>query len=136
MDKLILIQLPISGALFLLIWFVQILHYPIFYFIDEKRFPESMVFHQKFISFLTLPLMLIELVLSVYAVYLNYAWSYYVLGIVGLIWLSTFLVQVPLHNKLLAQKDHILIKKLIQSNWIRTWLWTLKTVIVVYLAFA
>ena len=53
-----------------------------------------------------------------------------VLGLVVAIWLSTFLVQVPLHNALAAGKDPLLIERLISTNWWRTGLWTLKAILV------
>jgi len=43
-----------------------------------------------------------------------------------LIWISTFFIQVPLHKKIAYKRDLRKIKKLILSNLIRTFLWTLK----------
>jgi len=54
------------------------------------------------------------------------------LGLVLLIWLSTFLIQVPIHNQLGIGKDSFLIKRLVQTNWIRTILWTSKAIWISY----
>lgn len=43
-----------------------------------------------------------------------------------LIWVSTFLIQVPIHNRLSKTKKSKQIRMLINSNIIRTILWTLK----------
>jgi hypothetical protein len=110
------------------IWIVQIVHYPSFAFINKESFKESMMFHQKKISFIVIPLMALEVLVLVfdemtYRNYLN-------LLIVGLIWLCTFFIQVPIHNRLLHGYDEFLIKKLAKMNWIRTCLWTLKLVVI------
>ncbi len=130
MNHITLVHLFSSAALFLLIWFVQIVHYPLFRFLDEENFHESMIFHQRSISFIVMPLMLVELVICLYHAYLGQDLSYPILGVVIIIWLTTFFISVPLHNKLLLGKDDAVIDKLINSNWIRTLLWTLKAFLV------
>jgi hypothetical protein len=42
------------------------------------------------------------------------------------LWLSTFLIQVPLHETLSSEWSEETIRELIHSNWIRTTLWTLR----------
>lgn len=45
--------------------------------------------------------------------------------LVGLIWLSTFLQAVPLHNQIAAgQASPEILSSLVRVNWIRTMLWT------------
>ena len=57
--------------------------------------------------------------------------------LVLLIWLSTFLIQVPLHNALSKEKNTEKLSKLIFSNWIRTILWTSRSILMIlFLAFA
>ena len=46
-----------------------------------------------------------------------------------LIWLSTFVIQVPLHQELTKKKENKLIQRLINTNWIRTILWSVKLVL-------
>jgi hypothetical protein len=59
------------------------------------------------------------------------------LVIVALIWLSTFLIQVPLHNALSKEKQSEKLSKLICTNWIRTILWTARSILMIlFLAFA
>lgn len=48
---------------------------------------------------------------------------------VALIWLVTFFIQVPLHNKLSEARDKEAISRLVSSNWIRTSLWSLKSIL-------
>lgn len=45
---------------------------------------------------------------------------------VAVTWLSTLVLQVPLHNRLHRGKDDAVIRRLIATNWIRTAAWTIK----------
>ncbi len=115
-------QLALSGALFTLIWLVQLLIYPSFK-LAFQNFSECMLHHQNRISWVVIPLMTGELIVTVMQK------NVILIGIVGLIWLSTAFIQVPLHKKLLNNSPE-LVERLIQSNWIRTILWTIKLLIV------
>lgn len=122
------LNLVITGALIGLIWIVQLVHYPSFHFIAEIDFSAFHGHHTRSITWIVLPLMLGELALGFYlAAQANWAMSYlWPFVMVVLLWLSTFLVQVPLHNALGAGKDPALIDRLVQTNWWRTALWTIK----------
>ncbi len=108
-----------------LIWLVQLLIYPSFSYYDPQIFGTAMVSHQGRISWVVIPLMLTELALAVMEAWtLRTSISFILLGIVLSIWLTTFLLQVPQHQKLLQGKDERKIQNLIRGNWIRTILWT------------
>jgi hypothetical protein len=130
MEEIKTIQVILSSALMILIWLIQILHYPFFKFIDEKDFSLAMLFHQRAISCIATPLMLLELTIAIYFSYLDLPYSQLVLAMVMAIWLSTFIIQVPLHKKLLKTKDSKLIGLLYKTNWIRTLLWSSKAIVV------
>jgi hypothetical protein len=124
------LHLIVTFGLVVLIWIIQVLHYPSFGFYEEQNFSQAMHFHQQRITLITLPLMVSEIILAVYV--LNQSQNIYTnssLILVGLIWLSTFFIQVPLHEKLLKSKEPILIAKLVKTNWIRTFLWSFKLMI-------
>ena len=120
----------ISWGLFVLIWVVQLVHYPSFQYIDKEQFADFHLHHTRSISFIVLPLMLLELGLAGILVWQQgFQWNYLIpLILVLLIWASTFLVQVPDHNRLAAGKDVAIATRLVQTNWIRTVLWTLKAI--------
>jgi hypothetical protein len=112
-----------------IIWLVQLVHYPAYHYIAADKFQRYQKFHTKNITKIVLPLMLAEL-LS--AILLAITWwpsfhSLANLAIVILIWLATFLISVPIHQKLNLTYDATLIKKLINTNWIRTILWSLRS---------
>lgn len=131
---LLLTQLLSTLAMFGLIWFVQVVHYPLFALVDDPRFASS---HATRTTYVVAPLMLLEISSS--SALLRAAWrpSFFTAteawlgaGLVGVIWLSTALLQVPLHNKL--QKRHSVAdaQRLVATNWVRTVAWTLRAALV------
>lgn len=114
-----------------LIWFVQLVHYPSFAFAGEP-FSEFHRHHSFFTGVIVMPVMLTELLTSGWLWTKSAGWldipstGFY---LVMLIWICTAVLQVPLHRKLSKGKDPQLIKRLIQTNWIRTFLWTIKAIL-------
>lgn len=47
--------------------------------------------------------------------------------LLSIVWVSTFLLQVPLHNALNHAYDSEKIRRLVKTNWIRTLAWTLRS---------
>lgn len=117
-----------------LIWVIQILHYPSFLFIDKNKNIAFSQFHQQRISFLVIPFMILELASLVYLIIkFPLKIEFYILGLLlGLIWISTFLLQVPCHHEL-SQGNIKVINKLIKTNWIRTIAWSIKTSLMIIL---
>ncbi|RAP29526.1 hypothetical protein DID78_03530 [Candidatus Marinamargulisbacteria bacterium SCGC AG-343-D04] len=114
------------------IWFVQIVHYPLFAYVPKYSRIEYSRKHQQWISVLVMPGMLIEaisLVLLGKEMLFNQQWILMLLSLL-IIWGSTFFLQVPCHNNLLKDPNDRIVRKLVSTNWIRTFFWTLKTIIV------
>ncbi|MBL7648752.1 MAG: hypothetical protein JNK74_21455 [Candidatus Hydrogenedentes bacterium] len=114
-----------------LIWTIQIAHYPAFRYIAGPKFIEFEAFHQRQISRVVVPLMLVELFTA--AALLGWRPAtlpvhFAITGglLVAAIWACTFAVQVPLHNRLTQGYDRAAIDALVNSNWIRTALWSLR----------
>ena len=59
------------------------------------------------------------------------AW-YGSLAFLLVIWLSTAMVQVPLHERLASRFEPTLHQKLVSGNWIRTVSWSARMICVVY----
>ena len=124
------LNLYVTIGLVVLIWLVQILQYPFFRYLDRENFLEAMLFHQNRITIIVMPLMAAEIIICILLTVLYPSLSTYLqMALVTLIWLSTFFIQVPLHNQLLNGPNLDVIKKLTLSNWIRTGLWTLKLIL-------
>lgn len=125
-------QLALSAGLVVLIWLIQLLHYPSFHFFDPRSFSTAMAFHQARISLVVVPLMLGELALTSWVTYQSPSSSNLaIFACVAGVWISTFVLQVPLHHQLVAYTPET-INRLVLTNWIRTALWTIKLVIVLY----
>lgn len=126
-----------SATLFLvgLIWTIQWVHYPLFDHVGPDGFAAYEAEHSRRITPLVGPLMLLELATAVMLTF-GYAppWFSREIAVAGLlalvaIWLSTALLQVPCHNRLLQAFDRDVIRLLVLTNWIRTLLWTARGVL-------
>ena len=114
-----------------LIWTIQLVHYPSFIYVDPDTFVAFERFHTVRISIIVIPLMLCELVVAGGLIHI----SGYTLNttvpfiLVVLIWFSTAVLSVPCHRKLAMGKDTAVITRLVNTNWLRTILWTAKGII-------
>lgn len=118
-----------------LIWFVQIVHYPLFASVGTAEFAAYSRSHQSLTTFVVGPPMLVEALTAVLLVSSRPAsvpawmpWTGLVL--VGIIWLSTAALQVPAHARLAGGFDGATAAALVSTNWIRTIGWTLRGVLV------
>ena len=66
MNTLLLVNLAVSWALVGLIWTIQLVHYPSFSFVAEDHFLEFHRHHTRSITWVVMPLMLVELALAFY----------------------------------------------------------------------
>ena len=116
-----------------LIWVVQLVHYPSFQYIKEDEFVKFEKFHTLRIALLATPLMLLEVLLGATLIYVsNFSIKFIVAFLfVIAIWISTFMLSVPCHKKLLQGKDVSIIKRLVATNWLRTFFWTAKSYLLV-----
>ncbi|MEM9822690.1 MAG: hypothetical protein AAF985_16530 [Bacteroidota bacterium] len=126
MNVLTTVYLAVSWMLVGLIWVIQLVHYPSFRFIAKDQFLAFHRHHTFQITFIVMPLMLSELGLAIYFFWGNELGSIalWQLIVVVVIWASTFLIQIPMHNRLGEGKEEQTIRQLVNSNWLRTVLWT------------
>ena len=111
-----IIQLTTSSMMTGIIWIIQRVHYPGFIYVKEGRTQEFHAMHTSGISPVVAPLMIIELLSSAGLVYFGLQYGWLILSINLLIWLSTFLLQVPIHNKLGTVWNLDLINRLVSTN--------------------
>ncbi|MBY0317080.1 MAG: hypothetical protein K2Q26_16290 [Bdellovibrionales bacterium] len=116
-----------------IIWIIQAIHYPVFSMIDTKRFPEFCGKHTSAMGLLVGPVMILELgtAVALVLIHVDYFSITNLIMNAGL-WLLTFLVSVPWHNRLAAGYDAYCIERLVRTNWPRTILWTVKAVLMIY----
>lgn len=117
-----------------IIWFVQIVHYPLLATVGSGEFCDYTKRHQVLITWIVGPPMLVEVAsagaLLILAPLLLLS-PLYVAALVMLfvIWISTAVLQVPLHGKLCRSHDVRNIRRLVATNWIRTVAWTARAVL-------
>lgn len=117
-----------------LIWLIQLIHYPSYKFMDSLKFTDYQNFHTTTITFIVGPIMAIELFSGLALMFyqkMNLLSAFNFSGLL-LIWLATAFLSVPLHGKLSAGYNLETINLLISTNWIRTILWTLRSVLLIY----
>lgn len=136
--SLLVISCVLSWFMTGLIWFVQVVHYPMLAQLgeegDDPRWPELHAAHVRRTTWVVLPAMFAEQAASIalfvarpsqVPVFLLVA-SYLLLSTA---WASTFLVQVPLHGSLSRGPDATKLRRLVQTNWIRTAAWTCRSLL-------
>ena len=112
-----------------LIWFVQVVHYPLFDRADRADFTRFSQDHQRLTTWVVGPPMLVEMLTALALVLARPAsvpgWQAGLgLGLVLLIWASTALAQVPQHAALTRGYDPEAHQYLVASNWLRTLAWS------------
>lgn len=112
-------------AMCAIIWFVQLVHYPLFARVGLHEFKEYEAEHVRRITWIVAPLMLVELASSAMLVVEDRSLTHISgLALVGVIWASTLLLQVPLHSRLSEGFDETVARRLVRSNWVRTLAWS------------
>ena len=115
------------------IWIVQIVHYPLFSYADRSTYAAFAQAHGRLITPVVGPAMLVELVTAVWLLLDRPAafpqrWAGAGLLLVLVIWVSTALLQVPMHGRLAQGYEARSHAWLVGSNWIRTLAWTARSV--------
>jgi len=120
---------------------VQLVHYPLFRLVGTDTFATYQTKHMRRITWIVLPAMSVELLTAMALVVWQppglaawQAWSG--LALVGVIWASTGLLQVPLHQTLATDFDSAAHRNLVATNWIRTIAWTLRAGLVGWMLMA
>lgn len=121
-----------------LIWFVQVVHYPLFSLVGTDDFATYEHAHTTRTTLVVGPPMLLELATTVMLLGLTSdevprgaAWTG--AALLALIWVSTALLQVPQHSVLALGFDARAYEVLVQSNWIRTIGWSLRAALSLWL---
>jgi len=118
-----------------LIWFVQIVHYPLFGYVGSKEFGTFHENHKILITPVVGIVMIVELVTSgilIFQIPIGIPNWTAIVGIIllGFIWFSTLFLQIPYHNKLSSKFDDNVLMMLVKTNWIRTICWSLRGIII------
>ncbi len=128
-SSIMLAQLASTLAMTGIIWFVQIVHYPLFSRVGVDHFQLYERENTRVTTWVVAPLMLVELSAALLLCcfpsgVLGFAILVWNLISVAVIWLVTFSVQVPQHTRLSASFDALTHHRLVIGTWLRTALWT------------
>ena len=134
---LLLVNAAATWYLTGLIWTIQVVHYPLFAQVGKDSFAGYEASHTRRITWVVGPPMLLELVTSTALVLwrpepLAAWWAWMGLALVGLVWVSTVVLQVPQHNRLARQFEPEAHRLLVQTNWVRTLAWSARAGLAVY----
>ncbi len=125
------VHLALAAFMTGLIWFVQLVHYPLFASVGRESFVAYEKRHAFRTSLIVAPVMLAE---AGAAVWLLVRTPGDVLVMIGaalllVIWLSTALVQAPCHGRLARGYTARDARRLVRSNWVRTGAWSARCVL-------
>jgi len=127
----------VAATLFMtgVIWFVQLVHYPLFAAVGNAGFVAYAGEHGRRTTWVVIPAMTVELGSGVAlavrrpeGVGAVSVWAG--LALLAAIWLSTMLVQVPRHRVLGGGFDDAAWRRLVRTNWLRTAAWTARAILV------
>lgn len=112
-----------------LVWFVQVVHYPLMDGVGEPGFVAYERRHQSRTTWVVAPMMLLELATAAALLYrspagMAPAWAWIGAALLAIVWLSTFALQVPCHKQLSRGFDEAAWGRLVATNWIRTAAWS------------
>jgi len=129
---LLLIHLISTSLMVGIIWVIQVVHYPSFHYIGKSRYISFQKFHMEGISYIVIPVMLLESMSGFILIYdeLN---PILLISMVLLlsIWMLTAFFFSSLHQKLVSGYEEETVRKLVKINWLRTALWTLRLVLLI-----
>ncbi len=137
-DLILLLHTGSTLAMCGLIWFVQIVHYPLFASLGREDFALYEKTHVRRTGWVVGPLMIAEGISAIWLCAIPPLGFGRVIPLIGfvllvLIWGSTAALQVPAHRQLergFSPEHH---RRLTRTNWIRTILWSIRALLALWL---
>lgn len=123
-----------------LIWFVQVVHYPLMLRVGREVGCEYEAQHMRRTTWVVGPVMLVEAITAVTLLVFPPVdidpWTLWLsLGLLGVIWLLTASTQVRQHKSLCSDHNPDVIRALVRYNWPRTIAWTARGGLVAWMLF-
>lgn len=135
MGLVLLVHFASTWAMVGLIWFVQLVHYPLFAHVGPQHFVEYESRHTRQTTYVVAMLMPVEAGTGLWLLVappLGTDGGLLLAGmaLIALLWAATLIWQVPLHRTLSVAHDPRVVDRLVRSNWFRTLAWSLRGVLV------
>lgn len=134
--KCLILQIVSTLYMVGVIWFVQVVHYPMFALVGPEQFAKWEQRNVVLTTWVVGPGMLFEAITTLGLIFAprRFASRKSVATgaiLLAVIWLSTHFLQVPYHDKLAIGFDPEVHDLLVQTNWIRTIAWSLRGILVI-----
>ncbi len=122
-----------------LVWFVQIVHYPLLASVPTEVSADISARHQRLTGRVVGPVMVAEFATALYLIIsppegLGPWWPSAAFAFLAIALATTVLCSVPLHARMANGPDLVASNRLIKSNWIRTIAWSSRTIAVAVMA--
>jgi hypothetical protein len=135
MEWVLLLNLASTGVMIGVIWFVQVVHYPLFAGVGAAGFCGYAVEHARRTTWVVAPPMLIELGTGLALLWrrpdmMPLTWAATGLVLLAVVWAATFGLAVPRHAELGRGFDARAHRRLVRTNWVRTAAWTARGALV------
>lgn len=130
-DVVLLLNTVASWTMVGVIWFVQVVHYPLLSVVPVDSASSVAVEHQRRTGWVVMLPMTIEGVTTLLLLAMvpdGVAWFVpWLAGIpLAVALLSTVLLSVPRHARMAAHPDETVGRELVSTNWVRTIAWTIR----------
>lgn len=140
LDSLLLAQLVSTLLMVGIIWFVQIVHYPLTAYIGPERCTDYSRSHQARTTWVVAGPMLVELFSAFGIIVLSPTLRVEPLFLLAtallvLVWLVTAFIMVPIHAALLQGFNEQVIQRLVRTNWIRSISWTIRGMLITWICY-
>jgi hypothetical protein len=122
------------------IWFVQIVHYPLMGLVGRSGFVAYSESHSRLTSYIVGPPMLIEALTAALLLFSRPPAVSFLAVLTGAvlvvaIWFSTALLQIPRHTALGSGFDSREHRALVATNWLRTLAWTARGALMLWMMY-
>jgi hypothetical protein len=133
LPHLLLLNFMLAAYLTGVIWVVQLVTYPALALVGKPEFGRYHAAHTRGMGWAVGAPMVLELALAGWLAWAAYpvwgtARALGQLALVLAVWLATFFIAVPFHNRLAADGyNYVALDGLTRTNWLRTLAWTART---------
>ncbi len=137
-ETVFLLHLAATFFMVGVIWFVQVVHYPLFAKVGSAEAVAYEQAHTRRTGWVVGPAMILEAVSSALLLWVRPAGVTDLQAGIGaalltVAWASTRLVQIPCHDRLCQEFDQVVHRRLVRSNWVRTLVWSLRGLVALWM---
>lgn len=135
---LLVVHAAATWAMAGIIWFVQVVHYPLFARVGRTSFPAYEADHLRITPWVVGPPMIAEAVTALLLLWrrpagVGVAPAWMGVALLAAIWLCTDFMVMPLHHTLVDEFRAPAHALLVRSNWVRTVAWSARAALAAWM---